>query len=99
MICVVFDTTIYQATPSPRGPAETQALSLIEERKLEAFMSNRVRAKYEKRLCEGWKFAQRPDIKPKEKQRSKNLTMEFIEAQLKRLDEQINPFLYPLYPA
>ena len=85
---VVFDTTaVVQAALAPKGPAETQGLSMIDEGAIEAFMSNRLRSEYERTL-------HHPDLRA----RFPHVTEEYIATRLQRLDEKairlINPPQY-----
>lgn len=85
---VVFDTTaVVQAALAPKGPAETQGLSLIDEGIIEAFVSNRLRSEYEHTL-------NHPDLRA----RFPHVTEEYIAARLQRFDEKalrlVNPPQY-----
>lgn len=91
---VIFDTTtVMQATISPDGAAG-RALALMDEGKIDVYMSNQIRAEYERTLSDAAKYAQTTD-KPKDQERLRNVTPEFVTAQLQRFDEKANRLVNP----
>jgi len=91
---VIFDTTVVmQATISPKGAAG-EAIRMMDEGKIDVYMTNQIRAEYEKTLRESAKYAQTTD-KPQDQQRLRNVTPEFVSAQLQRFDEKANRLVNP----
>lgn len=75
---VVFDTqSITQAALRPGGPGEKHGLLLMEEGLIEVYVSNRLRAEYEKTL-------RHPGLRD----RYPHLTPEFVTAFLDRFDQR-----------
>ena len=88
---VVFDTqAVTQATICPDGYA-ADGLRLMDEEKIEVYMSNRLRAEYEKTLDASSKAA----MISKNHRRLQNVTPEAVRAQLTRFDEKANRLLNP----
>ncbi len=62
---MVFDTqAVVQAALSPREPAESEGVRLMDEDRIEVFMSNRLRAEYETTLSHPELRARFPHVSP-----------------------------------